>query len=142
MAEKMVFHGKPNRAAAKKATARKSCVSCGRLGGKRLLSPLAGFRGLGGLGGLGLDHALLEFVHAAGRIHEFLRAGVEGVAQVAYTQHHVRLGGAGFDDVAAGATNFRVHIFRMNVSSHKSKVVKIAAFAPSSSPIFINFRFQ
>ena len=83
---------------------------------KALLLFLSG-AGLG-LGGLCLGHALLELVHAAGRINEFLRAGVEGMADVANTQEYDRLGGAGFDDIAASATNFRVHIFRMYISFH------------------------
>jgi hypothetical protein len=60
------------------------------------------------------------------------------MAEVANAQHHVGLGGAGFDDVAAGATNFGFHVFRMNFRSHKSRVDTIPAFASCSSPIFIN----
>jgi hypothetical protein len=74
--------------------------------------------GGGSLGGLRLGHALLEFIHAAGGIDEFLRPGVEGVAGVADTQQKSLFGGAGFDHVAAGATDFRFLIFRMNVSFH------------------------
>jgi hypothetical protein len=72
------------------------------------------FGGGGGLGG-----ALLEFVHAAGGVHELLRAGVEGMAHVANADDDGLLGGARLDHVAAGATDFRVHIFRMNVRLHK-----------------------
>ena len=70
-------------------------------------------------GGLRLGGALLEFVHAAGGVHEFLRAGVEGMAHVANADDDGLLGGARLDHVAAGATDFRVHIFRMNVRLHK-----------------------
>jgi hypothetical protein len=83
---------------------------------KALLLFLSG-AGLG-LGGLRLGHALLELVHAACRINEFLRAGVEGMADVANTEENDWFGGTGLDDVAAGATNFRVHIFRMYISFH------------------------
>jgi hypothetical protein len=70
-------------------------------------------------GGLRLGGALLELVHATGRVHEFLRARVERVADVANADDDGLLGGARFDHVAAGATDFRVHIFRMNVRLHK-----------------------
>ena len=70
-------------------------------------------------GGLRLGGALLEFVHAAGGVHELLRAGVEGMAHVANADDDGLLGGARLDHVAAGATDFRVHIFRMNVRLHK-----------------------
>ena len=70
------------------------------------------------LGGLRFGHALLELVHATGRIYKFLRTGVEGMADVANTEEHDWFGGAGLDDIAAGATNFRVQIFRMYISSH------------------------
>ena len=84
--------------------------------GTLLLLFLGGLEG--GLGGQRLDGALLEFVHATGGIDEFLRAGVEGMAGVANADQKSRFGGAGLDDVAASATNFRVHIFRMYVNSH------------------------
>jgi hypothetical protein len=71
-----------------------------------------------GLGGLRFSQALLELVHATGRIYKFLRAGVEGMADVANTEENDWFGGASLDDVAAGATNFRVHIFRMYISFH------------------------
>jgi len=73
-----------------------------------------GFGGGGGLGG-----ALLEFVHAAGGIHKLLLAGVKRMAGVANTDDDGRLGGTRLDDVAAGATDLGVHIFRMNVRLHK-----------------------
>src|ERR1035438_8653911 len=72
---------------------------------------------LGGGGGLG--GALLEFVHAAGGVHEFLLAGAKRMADVANADDDGRLGGTRLDHVAAGATDFRVHIFRMNVRLHK-----------------------
>src|SRR5882672_4552686 len=77
---------------------------------------LGGRRSLRGLRSLGLGHALLEFVHATGRIHEFLLTGVKGVADVANTDQNRGSGGAGLDDIAAGATDLRVLVFRMNVS--------------------------
>jgi hypothetical protein len=70
-------------------------------------------------GGLRLGGALLELVHATGGVHEFLRARVERMADVANADDDGLLGGARLDHVAAGATDFRVHIFRMNVRLHK-----------------------
>jgi hypothetical protein len=81
-----------------------------------LLFLSAGHRGLGGLG---FGHALLELIHAAGGIDELLLAGIEGVTNVANTHDDHRPRGAGLDDVATGATDFRLHIFRMNLSFHK-----------------------
>ena len=72
-----------------------------------------------GLRGCGFGGALLEFVHAAGGVHELLRAGVERMAHVANADDDGLLGVARLDHVAAGATDFRVHIFRMNVRLHK-----------------------
>src|ERR1043166_3506955 len=65
-----------------------------------------------------LGHALLEFVHAPGRIDEFLLAGVEGMADVANTHQDDRLGRAGLEHIAASAPDFCVLIFRMDVSFH------------------------
>ncbi len=73
----------------------------------------------GGLGGLGLGHALLELVDAPGSIDEFLLPGVERMAGVANTHDNDRLRGAGLNHVAARATNFRIHILRMNRIFHK-----------------------
>ena len=72
-----------------------------------------------GLGGLGLDHALLEFVHAPGGVHELLLAGVKRMAGVADADDNRGLGRAGLDDVAARATDLRFLILRVNVSFHK-----------------------
>jgi hypothetical protein len=72
-----------------------------------------------GLGGLRFGGALLELVHASGGIHEFLLTGVKRMAHVTNTDDNGRLGGAGLDHVATGATDFRVHIFWMNVRLHK-----------------------
>ena len=72
-----------------------------------------------GLRGGRLGGALLEFVHATGGVHELLSAGVKGMAHVANADDDGLLGGARLDHVAAGATDFRVHIFRMNVRLHK-----------------------
>lgn len=83
------------------------------------LSLLFLFRGKRGLSGLRLGGALLEFVHASGGVHELLLTGVKRVADVANTDDNHRLGGAGLDYVAAGATNLRIHIFRMDVRLHK-----------------------
>src|SRR4051812_28018595 len=85
---------------------------------KGKLSLLFLLGGRGSLGGLRLGHALLEFIHAAGRIHELLRARVERVAGVADAQQNGLSCGTGLDHVAASATDFRVLIFRMNVSFH------------------------
>jgi hypothetical protein len=103
----------------KKESARKARSLCGRKmsGQLGLLLFGSGF-GDGLLGGLGLGHALLEFVHAARGIDEFLLASVEGVAGVANTEENGVLGRAGLDHVAACATNFRRLILRMNVSFH------------------------
>src|SRR5579885_3554860 len=87
----------------------------------RKLKPglLALFLGGGsGLRGLRLGQALLEFIHAASRINELLRAGVKGVADVANTKKDGRLGRAGLDNVPAGAAEFRFLVSRMNVSFH------------------------
>ena len=73
----------------------------------------------GSLRGLGLDHSLLELVNAAGGIDEFLLAGIKGVADVANADNDCRPRGAGFDHIATGATDFRIHIFRMDLSFHK-----------------------
>src|SRR6266550_4692123 len=74
--------------------------------------------GSGSLGGLGLREALLELVHPASGIDELLLARVKRMADVAYTDQNRRPGGAGLDHVAAGATDFRVHILRMDVRFH------------------------
>jgi hypothetical protein len=76
-------------------------------------------RGLCGLCGLRLGEALLEFVHAAGGVHELLLAGVKRVAGVANADDDGGSGGTRLDHVAAGTTDFRVHIFWMNVRLHK-----------------------
>ena len=76
-------------------------------------------RGGGGLRGGRFGGALLEFVHATGGVHEFLLAGVKWMAHVADTNDDGLLGGTRLDHVAAGATDFRVQILRMNVCFHK-----------------------
>src|SRR6266511_455725 len=91
----------------------------GRAGNPLLLFLLRGGGGGGlGLGGLRLGQALLEFVHATGGVHKLLLAGVKRVADIADTDQNRRLGGAGLDHIAAGATDFRIHILRMNVGFH------------------------
>ena len=89
--------------------------------------------GGGGLDGLSLREALLEFVHAAGGIHEFLLARVKRMADVADTDQNRRPGRAGLDHVAAGATDFRVHILRMYICFHK-RLEKIALVQRMTSP--------
>jgi hypothetical protein len=79
----------------------------------RKLNFLFLLRGLFGLRGLGLGEALLEFVHAAGGIYKFLRAGVKRMAGIANADDDGGFGGARLDHVAAGATDFRVGVFRM-----------------------------
>jgi len=76
-------------------------------------------RGGGSLGGGRFGGALLEFIHAAGGVHELLLAGVKRMAHVADADDDGGLGGTRFDHVATGATDFRVRIFRMNVCFHK-----------------------
>lgn len=73
----------------------------------------------GSLGCLGLGQALLEFIDTACRIDEFLCAGVERMAHIANSNHNYRPGRAGFDAVPAGASYFRINIFRMYRLSHK-----------------------
>lgn len=85
--------------------------------GKKLLLLFLG--GGNSLRRLGLGEALLEFVHTAGGVHKLLRAGVKRMASVANTDDDGGLGGAGLDHIAAGATDFRVHVFRMNICFHK-----------------------
>ena len=104
----------------KKETARNPIRNCGRVESGRLDFFLLR-RGGGGLRSLRLDEALLEFVHTAGGIHEFLRAGVERVAGIADADDDGGAGGAGLDHVAAGATDFRVSIFRMYVRLHNKR---------------------
>jgi hypothetical protein len=82
-------------------------------------------RGLFGLRGLRLGEALLELVHAAGSVHEFLRAGIERMARIADTDDDGGFGGTRLDHVAAGATDFRVRIFWMDVRLHK-RVAKLS----------------
>jgi hypothetical protein len=76
----------------------------------------------GCLSRLGLGQTLLEFIDAACRIDEFLCARVERMAHVANADHHRRLRRAGFDDVPAGASYFRINVFRMYLLSHKKVV--------------------
>ena len=92
-------------------------AECRRMNVEKLLLFLAGRRN--GLGSLCLGGALLELVDTAGGIHEFLLAGIERVADVANANDDHRPGGAGLDHIATGATDFRVHVFRMNVHLHK-----------------------
>ena len=122
----------------KKNPPAKACISCGRKGVKRLLLFLFGFRS-GGLSSLRLGHALLELVHASRRINEFLLTRKERMANVANTHQNDGLGGAGLNHVAARATDFRVLIFRMNVSFHK-ETVQVNRSAQFDKPLFILLR--
>jgi hypothetical protein len=90
-----------------------------------------------GLRGCGLGGALLEFIHATCGVHELLRAGVEGMAHVANADDDGLPGGARFDHVAAGATDFRVHIFRMNVRLHKKDDKTITISLDDKREVFI-----
>jgi hypothetical protein len=102
-----------------KAIRPQGCKHCGRMSEKQLNLFLPGRGGgLRGLGGLRLGHALLEFIDATGGVDESLLAGIEGMADVANADDNRRLGGAGFDHVAASATDFRFVVFRMDVSFH------------------------
>src|SRR6267378_3597662 len=92
-----------------------------------------------GLRCLCLDHALLEFVHASGGIDELLRASVKGMARIADTDNNYRLGGAGLNHVATGATDFRVHIFGMYGFFHK-RPENIASIYPMTSGKFPGFQ--
>ena len=93
-----------------------------RAGWQKGTLPLLLFgRSSGSLGSLGLGHPLLEFVHASGRVYELLLAGIEGMTGIADTNNNHRFSGARLDDVAASATNFRLHIFGMNLRSHKNQ---------------------
>jgi hypothetical protein len=107
------------RADREKATARRSGFSEAAGGVWQKLNFLFLGRSGGGLRGLRLGEALLELVHTAGGVHKLLLAGVKGMAHIADADDDGLLGGTGLDHVAAGATDFRVHIFRMNISSHK-----------------------
>jgi hypothetical protein len=71
------------------------------------------------LGGLRLGGALLELVHATGRIHKLLLPRVKRMAHVANTDDDSRLRGTRLDHVATRATDLRIHIFWMNVCFHK-----------------------
>src|SRR5690242_4681559 len=108
----------------KKQTARAVENNAGGGGRKELLLLfLAGSRS--GLGRVGFGHALLELIDAPGGIDELLHPGVEGMASIANPDQDYRLGGAGLDDVAAGATNLRFHILRMCFSFHNKRAVRL-----------------
>jgi hypothetical protein len=101
---------------------KKSARSRKRAGGRNEIGQLNFFlflRRLFSLRGLRLGEALLEFIHAAGGVHEFLRAGVKRMAGVANADDDGGFGGTRLDHVAAGATDFRVRVFWMNVRLHK-----------------------
>lgn len=111
-------------------------VALRALDGNSLL--LLFLRGKGGLGGLRLGGALLELVHATGGVHEFLLTGVKRMAHVANTDNDDRPGGAGLDHVAAGATDFGIHILRMNVCFHKrpKKIASVGEITSGKMRVF------
>jgi hypothetical protein len=74
-----------------------------------------------GLGCLRLHHALLEFIHAPGGIHEFLRARIERVAHVANPDQDRLSRRTGLDHVPARATNLGFLVFRMYIGFHLNK---------------------
>jgi hypothetical protein len=93
-----------------------------RAGGKvkltLVLLPFGDASRHGLLSRLGLGQPLLELIYPTSGINELLSAGIERVTSVADADQDSLPGGAGFDDVPAGTPNFRILIFRMNVSSH------------------------
>src|SRR6185312_2031506 len=98
-------------------------------------------RGKRSLGGLRLGGALLELVHATCRVHEFLLTSVKWMTHVTDADDDGRLGGTGLDHVAARATDFRIHILRMNVCFHK-RPHKIPPAGWITSGKFGVFRFN
>jgi hypothetical protein len=58
-----------------------------------------------------------------------LGAGIKGVANVANADHDVGFGGAGFNDVAASATDFRLHVLGMCISFHKKQAAQATTAA-------------
>jgi hypothetical protein len=75
-------------------------------------------RGCRILRSLSFCKALLVFIHPAGGINEFLRAGIKRVAHVADTNQKGVFGRTCLNDIAARTTNFRFLIFRMYFSFH------------------------
>src|SRR6185436_3124282 len=63
----------------------------------------------------------LELVHPAGSVHEFLLARIKRVARVANANEQLRLDRTCLDHVAAGATDFRLQVLRMNVRFHEKE---------------------
>ena len=68
--------------------------------------------------GSGKTVFLVELIHAAAGIDKLLLAGVERVALGADFNRDVLPGGAGLDDVAAGAADLGAVIFRMDAFLH------------------------
>jgi hypothetical protein len=73
--------------------------------------------------------ALLEAVNAATGIHQFLLAGIEGVALGADFNPQVALDGAGLKGFAASATNDALAVYGMDVFLHECSFLSIAALA-------------
>ena len=80
--------------------------------------------GSSGLRGGSFGGALLEFIHTTGGIYEFLLASIKRMADVANADDDGGLGGTRLDHVATGAPDFRVRVFRMNISFHKKGLSK------------------
>ena len=108
-----------------------------RAGWQKGTLPFLLLGGGSGLGGLSFGHPLLEFVYASGCVDELLLAGVKGVTGIADTDNNHRFSGASLDDVAASATEFRIHLCRMYILFHK-RLEKITPVDRMTSPIFIN----
>jgi hypothetical protein len=62
---------------------------------------------------------LFEAVYPAGGIDKFLLAGKEGVALGAYFHGNIPRGGAGFDNITAGAGNFYRFIVGVYIWFHR-----------------------
>ena len=61
---------------------------------------------------------LVEAVHTSAGVNQLLLAGVEGMALGADFHVDLRLGGAGMDDLTAGAGDGAVHILGMDALFH------------------------
>ena len=74
-----------------------------------------------------LFHAvtLLELINTSAAVNELLAAGVEGVALGADLNGDVLLGGAGLDDVAAGASDGGLLVIGMDSFLHCVKLLII-----------------
>ena len=73
---------------------------------------------------------LFEFIYATACIDELLLTGKERMAARANLNTKILLNGAGFERIAASASNSRKLIIRMNVSFHRY----FTSFRPDSIP--------